>query len=61
MNTTCQSCQMVNINGVPCHETGCPDQWKGETRKCKWCGEGFTPKTARQLFCTTDCCDSYCS
>ena len=22
----CDSCEMLSINGVPCHETGCPNQ-----------------------------------
>lgn len=29
----CDSCQMLMINGVPCHETGCPNtgkEWNGE-------------------------------
>ena len=24
----CDSCQMLSINGVPCHETGCPNSRK---------------------------------
>lgn len=41
----CDSCQMVAINGVPCHETGCPNAGKvyrdGEWIKqheCRECG-----------------------
>jgi hypothetical protein len=25
---TCDSCQMLSINGVACHETGCPNSRK---------------------------------
>jgi hypothetical protein len=24
----CDQCQMLSINGVPCHETGCPNSRK---------------------------------
>jgi len=24
----CNQCQMLSINGVPCHETGCPNSRK---------------------------------
>ena len=34
----CQSCEVLNINGVNCHEIGCPDAWKDYTRECKECG-----------------------
>ena len=29
----CSQCQAVCINGVPCHETGCPN----ERHECKGC------------------------
>ncbi len=44
---TCDQCQMLSINGVPCHETGCPNSrstWieeRGEWVRfveCFWCG-----------------------
>jgi hypothetical protein len=43
----CDQCQMLAINGVPCHETGCPNSrstWiesRGAWIKfveCFWCG-----------------------
>lgn len=43
----CDQCQMLSINGVPCHETGCPNSrstWiesRGEWVKfveCRECG-----------------------
>lgn len=41
----CDRCQMVSINGTPCHERGCPNadaRWNGETwvaqRDCFVCG-----------------------
>ncbi len=32
----CQSCEALTINGLYCHEHGCPDAWKDV--KCKLCG-----------------------
>jgi hypothetical protein len=43
----CDSCQMLSINGIPCHETGCPNSRKtwDENRQewvryveCRECG-----------------------
>lgn len=41
----CDQCEMLSINGVPCHETGCPNsrsRWDGERwikqRECFECG-----------------------
>lgn len=41
----CDQCEMVSINGVPCHERGCPNtnaryddgEWTPQT-KCRECG-----------------------
>jgi len=36
----CPDCEMLSINGVPCHETGCPNsrkQWNPETEE--WTSE----------------------
>ena len=48
----CSSCAAVTINGVYCHEHGCPDAWQDETRECRQCGLDFKPESARQVFCT---------
>ena len=34
----CNQCQMVNINGVNCHEHGCPNTGN-KTTLCVGCGE----------------------
>lgn len=41
----CDQCEMLSINGVACHETGCPNSrkvWRnGEwvaVRECRECG-----------------------
>ena len=46
----CDQCQVVTINGVPCHETGCPNSWcdpvTGEAYPipCFECGCDFIPE-----------------
>jgi hypothetical protein len=42
---TCDRCQMLSINGIACHETGCSNmgsRWDGSTwikqRECRVCG-----------------------
>jgi hypothetical protein len=55
----CDSCQLVNINGIPCHEIGCPDAWKDEVRECNECGCDFTPQFKTQDFCDESCANSF--
>lgn len=61
----CNSCCVVSINGVACHEIGCPDKWidpstgKGYVRECKWCGSGFEPEDRFSKFCDVSCLESY--
>ena len=51
----CPSCEMVAINGVPCHEQGCPDSWRFVTRECGWCGTEFKPESMGDRYCSQDC------
>lgn len=55
----CNSCDCVYVNGIKCHETGCPDAYKDEQRECKWCGSTFTPEERDQHFCSDDCQAAY--
>jgi len=55
----CYSCQLVRINGVVCHEIGCPDAWRDRLRECKWCGTDFVPTERSQAFCESSCAESY--
>lgn len=62
----CDSCQVITINGVATHETGCINssinpatgkKWKTE---CKWCGREFTPgPTNTHGCCSKGCANSY--
>lgn len=55
----CSSCQIVRINGVVCHETGCPEAWKDSLRECKECGTEFVPTERAQACCDDDCMRMY--
>lgn len=55
----CQSCEMLSINGLPCHETGCPDKWTTETLECRWCGQDFKPEDRSQKDCSPCCFAAY--
>jgi len=55
----CNSCEVLVINGIICHEHGCPESWRDETRECKWCGSEFTPENREQVFCDESCAESY--
>lgn len=51
----CNSCEVLVINGVKTHETGCPDAWKDAKRECKWCGQPFNPENRFQKCCSHPC------
>ena len=51
----CDSCEALTINGVLCHESGCPDAWKDELRECKGCGQKFKPEQRDQICCCHVC------
>lgn len=48
-------CNITMIQQVLCHEPGCPEAYKDETRRCKWCEEAFTPEHRRQVCCSHLC------
>jgi len=56
---TCNNCELLSINGILCHETGCPDAWQDETRECKECGSEFAPETRQQTCCDDSCFCAY--
>ncbi len=47
----CDQCQLLRINGVVCHEIGCPKAYKGTYYTCSGCGGEFKKKNARQVRC----------
>ena len=51
----CDSCEALVINGVLCHEHGCPDYWKDTKRDCKECGREFKTESRHDQFCSIHC------
>ena len=45
----------MSINGVNCHELGCPDAWQDYEVKCKWCDNDFIPEFNGQECCCHSC------
>jgi hypothetical protein len=39
------------INGVLCHESGCPDAWKDYPKECRCCGRKFYSPHRDAMFC----------
>jgi hypothetical protein len=50
----CDGCSPSRINGVFCHETGCPDAWRDHATECFECGCEFFPEEPHQNICE-DC------
>jgi len=57
----CDQCEALMINGVYCHEHGCPDAWKTQKRECDWCGTEFIPEDKDQIYCSPSCIACYYS
>lgn len=61
----CKSCDSCGINGVLCHETGCPDSHidlgTGQPYpvECKFCGSPVSPPCQVTPFCSNDCAQAY--
>lgn len=58
---TCDQCEMISIQGVPCHETGCPNAWRG-IKTCDACLQDFEPEYRFQRYCSGSCwndCEGY--
>ena len=54
----CDSCEVLNINGVNTHETGCPKSWKDTEISCHECGYEFLPEEQFDHICR-DCIQSH--
>jgi hypothetical protein len=55
----CDSCSVLVINNVICHERGCINAFKDELRECKECGCEFIPDNDHQQFCSDSCYAMY--
>lgn len=54
----CDGCSPSTINGIICHEQGCPDSWKDKTVDCFVCGCDFYPQEKNNSICE-DCENDY--
>lgn len=55
----CDQCDAVMINGVKCHEAGCPDAWRDRQVECLFCGSEFIRDDKYQKLCDESCADGY--
>ena len=57
----CDQCDSATINGLPCHETGCPNHHidlatgKPYPIECRECGCDFQPNSNEQIYCDESC------
>ena len=52
----CDGCNPSMIQGVLCHELGCPDAWRDTRKECRECGCDFYRTDRWQAQCQ-DCID----
>lgn len=52
----CDGCSPSMINGVLCHETGCPEAWRDIPKACFVCGCDFLREGRFDTICP-DCSD----
>ena len=50
----CDQCEPLMINGMFCHETGCPNAWRDTKITCFECGFDFYPDERYRTVCN-DC------
>lgn len=58
MDGDCSACQVVMINGVRCHEIGCPEAWRDYEIECCDCGCDFKRTSPRQIRCN-ECTEAF--
>lgn len=52
----CDGCIPDTINGVLCHEQGCPFAWRDYPKVCAACGEQFYSRHGTQKYCGMEDC-----
>ncbi len=50
----CDGCEILSINGVLCHEHGCPHAWRDYRVECCECGDDFFRRERTERMCP-DC------
>jgi len=51
---SCSQCQLMRIQGIVCHEIGCPLAYKDQLYECEICGNDFPPENRWDVVCE-DC------
>lgn len=65
VSNPCDQCSLMTIQGIVCHETGCPNAWRdpltGEPNPvmCFECGTMFAPEDSGQSLCDDNCSEAY--
>lgn len=52
----CDSCEAAAINGVYCHETGCPESARIKANACRECGDQMDTDGRNTRYCPS--CDT---
>lgn len=47
----CDGCKPIKINGIFCHESGCPDSWRDYAIDCSECGLAFIRESRNDCIC----------
>lgn len=47
----CDGCKLAVIDGILCHETGCPFSWNDNAAECRECGCDFMLSEKNQTVC----------
>lgn len=57
----CNQCEMMTINGISCHEIGCPNHGKSYKLSCLVCGKTIRKnnRSGRRFFCSDICMLKY--
>jgi hypothetical protein len=57
LSVACSQCQSMVVNGVPCHESGCPNE-RSEV-ECRECGTEFVQESRWDTTCCHTCHVAY--
>ena len=55
----CDGCSPSSVNGILCHEQGCPDRWRDIPKECTECGAEFYTNSRHQRMCSVCMEDSF--
>jgi len=61
LKTGCDGCSPSMVNGILCHEHGCPEKWRDTEYECYWCGTDYLPQSepGHLKLCSDECYRAY--